>query len=306
MIHYIEHKNIDKKKWDHCINNASNASVFVYSWYLDIVCKHWCALILNDYEAVFPIAPQSKYSIHVIYQPFFTRYFGAYSRTKISTDVLNDFVAAIPNKFKSIDICLHENSTFKKTNFKIHERKFQYLSLAEKYDSLQKEFSENTKRNVKKAIKNNLRVSSEIAPEKIVTLFRTTKGGELTVFKPKDYAILIDLMNMCVKKNKGKSMAVYDGEELCAAAFFMFDNNRFTFLKSGVTELGKVKGAMHLLFDSFIKENSGKACLLDFGGSSVDSVARFYKQFGAKDCVYLRIKKNNLPTLVKWIKSLKS
>ena len=77
-------------------------------------------------------------------------------------------------------------------------------------------------------------------------------------------------------------------------------------MKSGVTDNGKSKGAMHLLFDYFIRQNSGKHYLLDFGGSSVDSVARFYKNFGAKDCLYLQVKKNNLSRLVKWVRALKS
>jgi len=112
-------------------------------------------------------------------------------------------------------------------------------------------------------------------------------------------------MDMCNDLKKGQSIAIYDGDKLCAAAFFMFSNNRFTFLKSGVTDDGKAKGAMHLLFDYFIKENSGKKYQLDFGGSSVENVARFYKNFGAKDCLYLQVKRNNLPALVKWVKSLK-
>ncbi|MBL0330397.1 MAG: hypothetical protein IPP64_13480 [Bacteroidetes bacterium] len=82
MIQYLEHKKINKKKWDECISNAGNSSVFVYSWYLDVVSEDWSALVLNDYEAVFPIASKSKYKINYVYQPFFTRYFGVFSKQK--------------------------------------------------------------------------------------------------------------------------------------------------------------------------------------------------------------------------------
>jgi hypothetical protein len=54
------------------------------------------------------------------------------------------------------------------------------------------------------------------------------------------------------------------------------------------------------LFDFFIQKHAGTDSLLDFGGSSVETVARFYKNFGAKDCVYLQLKKNTLPGIVKW------
>ncbi len=304
MIKFVENKNINKKKWDDCVNNSSNPSVFVYSWYLDVVCKNWSALILNDYEAVFPIVSKTKYKIHYLYQPFFTRYFGVFSSSKISSKVLTEFMQAIPEKFKYIEFCFQEGITTLK-GFESKEKKFQLLDLGPKHDVLYKEYSDNAKRNIKKAVKAGLKIRPDIAPEKIVQLFKSTKGDELEVFGADDYKTLIKLMNTCNDLKKGQSIAIYDGDKLCAAAFFMFSNNRFTFLKSGVTDDGKAKGAMHLLFDYFIQNNSGKKYQLDFGGSSVENVARFYKNFGAKDCVYLQVKKNNLPKLIKWVKSLK-
>jgi hypothetical protein len=305
MIIFIEQKDINKKKWDACIGNCSNPAIFVYSWYLDIVCNGWSALVLDDYEAVFPIAPKSKYKIHYLYQPFFTRYFGVFSKSKITVKLTTEFFNAIPEKYKYIEFCLQEGTPFQSDTFEYRERKFQGLDLNQDFTTLQKQFSENSKRNVKKAIKAGLKIRPDISPEKIVNLFKITKGNELEIFNPDDYKILIALMHKCNDLNKGQSIAVYDGNELCAAAFFMFSDNRFTFLKSGVTDEGKAKGAMHLLFDYFIKENSEKKYYLDFGGSSVDNVARFYKNFGAKDCVYLQVKRNNLPKLVQWVKSLK-
>ncbi|MBL0330398.1 MAG: GNAT family N-acetyltransferase [Bacteroidetes bacterium] len=204
-----------------------------------------------------------------------------------------------------MEFCLQEGQTISSKAFELNEKKYQLLDLNVKHEILFKEYSDNAKRNIKKAIKAGLKIRPDIAPEKIVQLFKTTKGNELEVFSPQDYRTLIQLMDMCNDLKKGQSIAIYDGDKLCAAAFFMFSNNRFTFLKSGVTDDGKAKGAMHLLFDYFIKENSGKKYQLDFGGSSVENVARFYKNFGAKDCVYLQVKRNNLPALVKWVKSLK-
>lgn len=306
MINYIEHKNINKQKWDTCINESTNACIFVYSWYLDIVSEDWSALVLNDYEAVFPLASKSKYKINYIIQPFFTRYFGVFSKLKISEKLVTDFFSSIPEKFKFIEFCIHESNPIQKGEYTLQEKKYQFLDLDRKYESIQKEFSDNAKRNVKKAIKAGLHVQLGISPEKIVNLFKITKGNELEIFKAEHYKILIKLMNECLKLNKGQSIAVYDGNKLCAAGFFMFSNNRFIFLKSGVTDEGKSKGAMHFLFDHFIKENADQEFQLDFGGSSVDSVARFYKNFGAKDCVYLQVKKNNLPKFIKWVKSLKS
>jgi len=301
MIQFIEHKNINKKKWDACIYSAFNSSVFVTSWYLDVVCENWCAFVLNDYEAVFPIAIKSKYRISYLYQPFFARYFGVFSADKKWVDKADRFIELIEEKYKYIDFCLHESVVLIKKNTK--EKKYQYLELKSKYADIQKVYSSNALRNIKKALKENYTISNKITPKQIVDLFKTTKGGELDIFKPADYKVLTELMDVCLEKKCGKTIAVIDKDKkIVAAAFFIIFNNKYTFLKSGVTNFGKQTGAMHLLFDFFIKEHSESDSILDFGGSSVDSVARFYKNFGAKDCVYLHYKINKLPAILKLLK----
>ena len=42
--------------------------------------------------------------------------------------------------------------------------------------------------------------------------------------------------------------------------------------------------------------------IFDFEGSNLPGVARLYKGFGSKENVYLQIRKNNLPKLVRWLK----
>jgi hypothetical protein len=305
MIVYSER--IDKKKWDACVNASYNSSVFATSAYLDAVCDNWSGLILNDYEAVFPIVSGSKYRIKYIYQPFFTRYFGVYSKIKPTEKLVNDFIQAVPPQFKYIEFCLHEQNIISDKEIEKKERKYQMLELNKSYNSLYGSYSENAKRSIKKAIKSNAQIKEGVTPNEIVELFKRTKGRELEIFGKKDYQRLLKLMDVFYKNKFAETIAVYDAEgNLSAAAFFIQYKNRYVFLKSGVTESGKTHGYMHLLFDYFIKRHSESECILDFGGSSVESVARFYKNFGAKDCVYLQVKKNRLPKLVNWIKSLKS
>ena len=41
-----------------------------------------------------------KYKINYLYQPFFTRYFGAFSKTDSTTNLTTTFLANIPEKYK--------------------------------------------------------------------------------------------------------------------------------------------------------------------------------------------------------------
>ena len=310
MINYIQHKNIDKEKWDSCIEKSPNSCVFVYSWYLDIACENWTALVLNDYQAVFPLASKSKFNTSYLYQPFFTRYFGVFSVSGSTNNLTTDFLKAIPQKYKYIEYCLKEpndNNVYSENSFPLlgflqTQRKFQFLELITPYENIYKNYSVNTKRNIKKALNAGFEIKFNVAPALIVNLFKSTKGKELEIFKTKDYERLQLLMNTLVNKNKAESIAVYDEKGcLSAAAFFMHSKNCFVYLKSGVTEYGKSNGAMHLVLDIFIRKYAATNQILDFGGSSVETVARFYKNFGAKDCVYLQLKKNTLSPFAKWL-----
>ncbi|HSH65976.1 MAG TPA: hypothetical protein VLB84_09305 [Bacteroidia bacterium] len=305
MIRYVKSSDISKEKWDECIRLSTDPSIFVYSWYLDSVCVNWGALILNDYDAVFPFAFNKKYGISYIYQPFFTRYFGIYSKKVIPDDLLIQFLNNIPLSFSYINLCLNSSEMFSYKQYFIGQKNYQVLDLKSPYEKLKKEFSDNTRRNIKKAVKANLKIKKDISPNQIVSIFRETKGNELNTFSDADYNRLNTLMENCLKMGLGETIAVYDSDFLCAAAFFMYSDNRFVFLKSGVTEQGKMKGAMHFLIDNFIKEYSNMNKMLDFGGSSVESVARFYKSFGAKDYVYLQLENKKISKLVRWIKSFK-
>ncbi|HET6225453.1 MAG TPA: GNAT family N-acetyltransferase, partial [Bacteroidia bacterium] len=259
----------------------------------------------NEYEAVFPIVFNKKFGISYIYQPYFTRYFDVYSQKAISPDQKKEFLRAIPKKFKYARFSLNESSDFKLEGYNTEQRRFQLLALNEAYPVIQKNFSENTKRNIKKGVKENLRIEHSIPPERIVNLFKETKGEELSVFNEEDYSNLNKLMLTCLEKKAGQTIAIYKQEELCAAAFFMYSDNRFVFLKSGVTEAGRGNGAMHMMIDHFIQMHAGTENSLDFGGSSVETVARFYKSFGAQDYVYLQLEKISFLKPIKWMKSLK-
>ena len=100
MIRYTINNNINLKKWDRCIQNSINSNFYAKSWYLNIICENWDALILNDYEAVMPIPYKKKLGIKYIYQPFFCQQLGLFSKN-INLRV-DRFINSIPKDFEFI------------------------------------------------------------------------------------------------------------------------------------------------------------------------------------------------------------
>lgn len=298
----LSSKQIDVQKWDNCIRHAPNGSVFALSWYLNSVADQWEGLVIGDYQAVIPLVVKSKYGIKVAYQPFFTRNFDLYSSLEGGSDQSLECMQMIQEHVKYLEFCLPENFPIP-PGFTAKERRFQVLDLSAELPQLQAGYSENVKRSIKKAIKAGYSVERNVSAESIVKLFRETKGKDLEVFKDDDYVKLKHLMKNCLDHQAGLTLGIYDADgQLHAGAFFISFQGRFTFLKSGASETGRKNGAMQYLFDQFISAHRGNGKLLDFGGSSVESVARFYASFGGKDCVYLQVKKNGLPRVIRWFK----
>ena len=89
QIKYLQHKEIDKSKWDACISRAPNGLIYPYSFYLDAMAKHWDALVLKDYEAVMPLTWNRKYGFYYLYQPAFTASLGVFGKN-LTKEIIDD------------------------------------------------------------------------------------------------------------------------------------------------------------------------------------------------------------------------
>ena len=59
---------------------------------------------------------------------------------------------------------------------------------------------------------------------------------------------------------------------------------------------------MFKIIDHQLNNISGKDLILDFEGSEIEGIARFYRGFGTKTMTYYNIKINKLPKLLRGIK----
>ena len=87
-----------------------------------------------------------------------------------------------------------------------------------------------------------------------------------------------------------------------ARSIFLFDGVRLVNILPFTYEAGRPLGAGHFLLDQLIREFSGQHVTLDFEGSIIPSIARFYAGFGAQAEQYPFIRWNDLPQPIRWIK----
>lgn len=303
MIRYFLHNQIDFKKWDHCVSKSINSLIYGYSWYLDIVCKNWNALIEDDYKAVFPLTGNNKYGIHYLYPPPFTQQLGIFSPFLLNPEDVIAFIHAIPSHYRFIDINLNYMNRIEHPDYFTEKQLNHVLDLSEPYDIIYKNYSQNTKRNIKNAVSSEIKLSSSFAPTDIIELFRTNRGRTLTHLSAKHYHILEQLIKEIESRGYAQcEYAVTAKGELCAGVVWGLDKKRAVFLFSATAKQAKQSGAMSWLIDHFIKNRAGTPRLIDFEGSNNPGLARFYKSFGSKEENYLKLKINKLPAFMKLIK----
>ena len=295
-IKYLQNNQIDFDKWDQCIKRSYNGVIYAYSWYLNIVSENWGALVLGDYETVMPITSNKKYGINYLVQPIYSQQLGVFSNHKTNPGIVNTFLDNIPSSFKLIDIKLNIFNHAEEGKFVIISNSNYELDLIQPYESLKENFTVNTKRNIQKARKHGISVMEGATANELINLFKAEIGGPKNNFGDNEYNKLRQIIAFAIRHRSGEIYGAYTAENtLCAATFFLKSNNRIINLVSASTEEGFEKRAMFAIMNEVILKNCEKNMILDFEGSNIEGIARFFKGFGSTKCEYQTIKLNNLP-----------
>lgn len=301
-IQLLSQNQIDKTKWDICIDQAPNGLIYAYSWYLDTMAKNWDALVYNDYELVMPLTWKKKIGIKYLYQPFLTAQSGVFGKN-ITTEIRDLFLNAIPSQYKYIDISLNAGNVTSAPSVLTYPRMNYVLPLHKNYEALYQAYNDNIKRNLKKSVEAKGKAVKNIDIEKIIELAaaQIKKQGETLYDNMKRFRNLYD--SLSIRGNVITYAIQFPSGEIGASAVFFFSHNRAYYILVGNHESGRNTGASHSLIDAFIKDHAGKEMILDFEGSDIPSLAAFYKGFGAQPEIYPALKLNRLPFCLRWLKA---
>jgi len=298
MIQFVNRNDLNVKKYDKCISESLQSNLFGFSWYLDICCTNWSALVLNDYESVMPIPFRDKYKIKYVYPPLWILQLGLYSR---DSDVkLNDFLKVLQTNFKFVELPLNSFNSITNLKNKILKRSFQFLSIKDDYKSILNRYNRNRKRELVKAKVAKLVENWNDTPEKLIELFKLNIANRIHKINQYDFDNLLALMKYCLKIKTGDLLTIYsDKDELISAAFFIKNKNTVTQLVCASNLKNRDNGANTFSNDRAIFKYQKYFDIYNFGGSSMQSIAKYYKSFGAETEVYHQIKDNSLSAFLK-------
>ena len=296
-ILHLRHNEIDRVRWDATIGQSLCDLPYAYSWYLDVVCPMWEALVTEDYAYVMPLPLKKKWGISYLIHPIWVQQLGVFSAHEVTSEIFESFRRRIPYLMYDFNINYLNKGCVSSLVSRVSCLKFLskinlIIPHSKDIATIRKNYNSNTKRNISKAQKAGLRIG-EVSVEEFVSFWKsenTTMRWDLhSTIQPLVEAVFSQFSNFN-SQFYPHLFGVYKDNQLIAALFGMQTRGRFIYLIPVSNREGKECSAMFMLVD-YIIENicCTQGLTFDCEGSMIEGVARFYRGFGAQEQLYASI-----------------
>ena len=299
---FIKRKDIDESKWNACVESSAQSLPYAFSWYLDAVAENWDALIWRDYEFIVPLVWLRKLGVACLYQPYYCQQLGVLGNNPTET-VISQFLHEAIKQYSYVHINLNPSAEKVKDEFGLLPKKNLLLDLDKAYEMLAKKYSENHRRNISRSQKAGL-VFAETDIQSFQQFYLQNINRAKENFRPQHEKIFKQITKTVLEKKAGKFFGVTDKSgKLLAACLLLSHKGRIINIINTSSAEGKKSGASHFLFDQIIHLHSSKNLVLDFEGSSIEGVARFYEGFGAMPETFFNLQSNLVKNFRAWLKA---
>jgi hypothetical protein len=289
MIRFLKHNEIDFQKWDQCLAKCLNNNIYAQSWYLNIVCSTWHALVLDDYLAVMPLYERVSWGVPTIRQPMLSQQLGLFSKS--SGYNFDDFFHAIPKKYLYINFNLNYQNSASHFSFKKNVNHELFID-SDKHKLIDN-YSKSVKNNIAKAKSNTISISPK--PDHVEQFCSKKKELAKAYMNERLNDAQYKLINYCLANKKGRIFsAQFDGLN-CCSIFIMFFNDRLILQSSYCNDIGKKYGAFFFLLDHILNCEEFNNFIFDFEGSNLEGVAKRNLGFGAKETHYQSVRLSRIP-----------
>lgn len=294
-IRVLKRTQINEAKWNEVIRTASNSLPYAYTWYLDALCPRWMALVVGEYEALMPLPIGRKWGMLYVYQPLFCQQLGVFYKRR-SDVILEAVVKEALRKFFFVNLNMNYDNQLTSLPARTQSRKKNLvLSLGAKHSTIQKNYSENTTRNIRKAQRAGLVFHQEAMSgfESFTDFYIRYTARRDKNFKARHGDFLHRLTQQFNIHDCGRLFSVRNPEgNICAGAIVIEHDNRIIHLLPAADDYARQNGGMHYLVDQILAHYAATDRIYDFEGSSVESIARFYEGFGAENQPFYMLSKS--------------
>lgn len=286
-IKYLDRSEINAEAWNRCVKSGSINWVYAYFEYLEGVCyQQWGALVVengSDYVGVFPLPYRKKWGIHYVYQPYFCQQLGVFgdfdslARSEFDTQ---SFIESIPRRFLRVHLAVHpffgavENASLR-PNFVIP------AGFGEG------DFNKDARKNLKSLNEVVYRETSDLW--KVLEIYDIAWGRENMFVWANTYEGFEHALKL-LDRSSYYAFEALQGEEVLGAAVFLVSGDRLHYVCGAPTPSGREMGIVHGLINHVCEKFPLHK--IDLEGSSIPSVAQFYRKFNPLEEHFYRIEQN--------------
>ncbi len=297
QLKHLRHNEIDKTIWDERIAQSKLSQPYALSWYLDIVCPNWEALVSADYDYLMPLPIKYKCGIKYLVQPLWVQQLGVFSDKELTEDIINSFIRHIPYSIYAFNL----NSINHTNKYCTRPSRINLtLTLNDSYAEIQSHYSSNTKRNIKKAQSHSLDIQ-ELSVDSFISFWAEYAKQS----SPNHLMLLNQITQAAQQRGNATIVAAIDGSNNVVAALFALNMpSTIVTLAPVSSPEGTQMSAMFLILDHLLRTNQSSNRLFDFEGSMIPGVARLYKGFGGVESYYYPISRLYPENLLKQLKRI--
>jgi lipid II:glycine glycyltransferase (peptidoglycan interpeptide bridge formation enzyme) len=304
----------------YCQQETTIPVFLTYDWlFLAAGENTWDVVLVEKGGELFAALPYiivKKWGFRIVYMPSLTPYLGSWikypegqkegKRLSYEKEIMNELISGLP-EFSSF----HQHFLPQVTNaLPFHWNGFKHtigytyvLDDLTDLDAVFKGFQQNIRRQIRKAEK-TVQVHESDNMKRLYEIKQAAydeNKAHLSITEP----YVTSLYAYSVENNCGKLFEAKDpAGNTHAMMFIVWDKQCCYYLFGASRPKFKNSGAMSLLMWRSIEFAASKKLAFNFEGSMVESVERFFRNFGAKQQPYLKISKTN-SMVYKWINVLR-
>lgn len=268
------------QKWNEFIMRSPHGRLYALTPLLDALCPGWLPYTDSSYKYIFPLTRFKKGIFTVADQPFFLQQLGVFSSDGSYPD-LNVLYNQILQPMRRVQIHFHAgwNGNLRvQAPYSVSSRKNYILPLDKTLLELQKNFRENTKRNIKKSIYAEIR---EIGMHEYISFAQEAGLYADWQIRKRDLESLLTGLSQSAHYIKFHINAVFNEGHIVAAGILVHFQDRLIYISGGSSKTGAENRAMFALINEWISMYAETEKILDFEGSNIPGIARFFEGFGA-------------------------
>ncbi len=304
-IEYIEKDNYHL--WNSFVDKSPQGSIFNKSWYLDILEVDYKILSVMEDGKILSGIILAKNEINTYANPMLDKYLGVL----LVNNIEGNRHKVVSKEYKYIELLSQELKKIKSFDYYFHPNFKNWIPLswygftqqtrytykidnrAKKIEEIESNFHHNIKRNIKNAIKKEVKIKDNIPFEDLWDVVNKTflRQGSKAPFKKEKLNRFTERL-----KEQGSfvSFGAYDEDDNCISVLGMVYEDKSSYLLlNGIDIEKEIRGANAYIVAHSIRYFHNRCDYYDFEGSMLLGVEEFYRKFGGELVPYMRIWNDN-------------